>query len=65
MTEELREAIRRLPEDAFKEPKASFANLDYLERLRWLQQTAYFVWKFKGAARPSSDEDERPGRLSR
>ena len=51
MSEELRDLIRSLPDEAFREPEGRFASLSPLQRLRWLQQTAYFVWRYKGAAR--------------
>jgi len=51
MTEDLAEVIRAIPEEAFREPPSRFSELSPLERLRWLQHTAYFVFKHKGAAR--------------
>ena len=35
---------------AFREPENQLVALSPLQRLRWLQQTAYFIWKHKGAA---------------
>jgi len=49
--EELLGVIRGMSEEAFREPDDGFASLSPLERLRWLQQTAHFVWRFGGAAR--------------
>ncbi len=51
MDERLREVIGGIPDDAFREHGGAFALLSPFERLRWLQQTALFVWKYKGAAR--------------
>lgn len=53
MVEDLAKTIRALPEEAFREPPEPLLGMSYLERLRWLQQTAYFIWKYKGAARPN------------
>jgi hypothetical protein len=63
MSDDLRDVILALPEEAFCEPEGRFASLTHLQRLRWLQQTAYFVWKYRGAARrwaretPESDPE--------
>ena len=51
MNEELRKLIDSLPPDAFQEDRNRFSRLSPIERLRWLQQTAWFIWKHKGAAR--------------
>ncbi len=59
MTEDLKETIRRIPEEAFRETEEPLANLSYLERLRWLEQTAYFIWKFKGTAQSRRDTPDR------
>ena len=50
MNEALQAAIRRIPAKAFRESRDQLSGLSYAERLRWLQQTAYFVWKYKGVA---------------
>ena len=49
MIEDPEKMIRVLPEDAFREPTNPLSRLSPLERLRWLQQTAYFIWRFKGS----------------
>ncbi len=51
MAEDLAGLIRSLPSEAFRDPPDRLLGLTFLERLRWLQETAYFVWKHKGAAR--------------
>lgn len=51
MAKDVAEDIRAIPEEAFRERPDPLRRLTYLERLRWLQQTAYFIWKYKGAAR--------------
>lgn len=64
MSEDLARIIRELPDEAFREPSNRLESLTYYERLRWLQQTAYFIWKHKGAAQrneahsPSRRDDE-------
>lgn len=50
MNDELREKIRQIPAEEFKEPRNQLSGLSYAERLRWLQQTALFVWRYKGVA---------------
>ena len=61
MPEDLAGIIRALPQEAFREPSNRLATLTYQERLSWLQQTAYFVWKHKGAAgRRDGDRDNEP-----
>jgi hypothetical protein len=61
MSEDLAEVIRAIPEEAFREPRNPLENLTHLERLRWLEQTAYFIWKHKDASsRGSAPLD--PGR---
>jgi hypothetical protein len=50
MNEELVQLIESVPSDAFKDHRVRFADLSPLERLRWLQQTAWFIWRHKGAA---------------
>jgi hypothetical protein len=57
MPEDLAEIIRALPAEAFREPPDRLAGMTHLERLRWLQQTACFVWKHKGAAQAERRED--------
>jgi hypothetical protein len=64
MDDELREAIRKLPDDAFREPENRFTSISPLERLRWLQQTAFFVWKFKGAAQRLPRAEKATSHLS-
>ena len=59
MAEDLARTIRALPEEAFQEPPAPLLGVSYLERLRWLQQTAYFIWKYKGAARTTPSPPAR------
>lgn len=51
MARRLEDIVRSLPAERFAEPRNDFARLSPIERLRWLQQTAWFVWKHKGAAR--------------
>ncbi|MFH2006088.1 MAG: hypothetical protein ABI333_05830 [bacterium] len=51
MDRNLGQLIRSIPSAAFREPEDGFTKLSPLERLRWLQQTALFVWKQGGAAR--------------
>lgn len=51
MTDSWVERIRAVPAEKFEQPQSSLAELSPLQRLRWLEQTAYFVWKHKGAAR--------------
>ena len=51
MDSDLEQLIRSIPREAFQDPHSGFAELSPIERLRWLQQTAWFVWKYKGAAR--------------
>ena len=51
MSEGIAGIIRALPQEAFREPSNRLAGLTCLEKIRWLQQTAYFIWKHKGAAR--------------
>jgi hypothetical protein len=43
--------VRAIPAESFREPASGLAHLTGLERLRWLQQTARFVWMHRGAAR--------------
>ncbi|MDD5306193.1 MAG: hypothetical protein PHU25_02620 [Deltaproteobacteria bacterium] len=50
MSDNLADIIRAIPEEAFREPRNPLESLTSLERLRWLQQTAYFIWRHKGAA---------------
>jgi hypothetical protein len=56
MTESWVERIREVPAEEFRRQRASFADLTPGQRLRWLEQTAYFVWKHKGAARRPNGE---------
>lgn len=56
MSEDFKEILREIPEEAFQELRNPLEALSYLERIRWLQQTAYFIWKHKGAARRSINE---------
>jgi hypothetical protein len=51
MADSLAEIIRAIPAEAFREPQNPLESMTYLERLRWLQQTAYFVWKHRDAIR--------------
>lgn len=51
MDRELERAIRSTPAEMFREPAGEFAKLSPAERLRWLQHTAWFVWKHKRVAR--------------
>jgi hypothetical protein len=51
MAEDLVACVRAVPEEAFREPPHPLEGLTHLERLRWLQETARFVWKHRGAAR--------------
>jgi hypothetical protein len=50
MPDDLVALIRSIPEQAFREPENTLDGLTCLERLRWLQQTAWFIWRHKGAA---------------
>jgi len=59
MTEELVSAVRAVPEEAFREPPHPLDDLSHLERLRWLQETARFVWKHRGAARREAAPTDR------
>lgn len=58
MGDDLHDVVRGLPDEAFSERDSGFASLSPLERLRWLQQTAHFVWRFKGAARRPRTSDQ-------
>ena len=60
MNDELREIIRRIPAEAFRSPRNQLAALSYVERLRWLQQAALFVWKYKGVAPVQQPAKEPP-----
>jgi len=51
MPDDLAGIIRAIPEEAFRETPNRLEGLTSLERLRWLQQTACFIWRYKGAAR--------------
>jgi len=51
MNSELERLIRSIPPEEFQNPGDDFAGLSPLDRIRWIQQTAWFVWKFGGAAR--------------
>ena len=51
MDKQLEQLIQSIPDEAFQEPRSNFSRLSPFERLQWLQQTAWFVWKYKGAAR--------------
>jgi len=51
MAEDLVACVRAVPEEAFREPLNPLEGMSHLERLRWLQETARFVWKHRGAAR--------------
>ena len=51
MAEDLVSSVRAVPAEAFREPPSPFEKMSPLERLRWLQETARFVWKHRGAAR--------------
>jgi hypothetical protein len=61
VAEDLASVVRALPEEAFREPPDRLLCLSPLERLRWLQQTAYFIWKYKGAARQGQPESSATG----
>jgi hypothetical protein len=61
MPEDLARIIRDLPPDAFQEPSNRLEALTYLQRLHWLQQTAYFIWKYKGVARRRDLSGTDPG----
>lgn len=50
MSDDLAALIRSIPEEAFREPHNQLEGLTALERLRWLQQTAWFIWRHQGAA---------------
>jgi hypothetical protein len=63
MTDDLAGVIRSLPREAFREPSNRLAGLSYRERLLWLQQTAWFIWKHGGAAR--EDRGAGEGRQQR
>lgn len=52
----IHEMIRALPKEAFQEPSDAFLRLTPLERLRWLQETALFIWKYKGIAQTQTRE---------
>lgn len=54
MTDDTQSRIRALPDSAFRDTPNRLLSLSYLERLRWLQQTAYFVYRYRGAARRRS-----------
>jgi len=54
MTDDTETRIRQLPASAFRDTPKRLLALSHLERLRWLQQTAYFVYKYRGAARRRS-----------
>ena len=58
MTEDLVRMIRSLPREAFRVPSNRLAGLSYRDRLLWLQQTAWFVWKHGGAARENRGNRE-------
>ena len=62
MAEDLVASVRAVPAEAFREPPRAFEELSPLERLRWLQETARFVWKHRGAAHRGV-EPERSGAL--
>ena len=62
MPEDVAGIIRDLPDGAFREPSNRLRAMTYQERLAWLQQTAYFVWRYRGAARR---RDSKPGRFTR
>jgi hypothetical protein len=51
MAEDLVASVRAVPAEAFREPERAFEELSPLARLRWLQETARFVWTHRGAAR--------------
>jgi hypothetical protein len=51
MGDDLATIIRAMPDDAFREPDDPLKDLSQLDRLRWLQQTAHFIWRNKGATR--------------
>jgi len=51
MAEDLVDIVRAVPEESFREPPYPLDDLSHLERLRWLQETARFVWKHRGTAR--------------
>jgi hypothetical protein len=59
LTGDLADIIRATPEEAFREPRNPLENMSALERLRWLQQTAYFIWKHKGVVRTRRKETPR------
>ena len=56
MTDDAQRKIRALPDSAFRDTPNRLLTLSYLERLRWLQQTAYFVYRYRGAARRRSED---------
>ena len=62
MADDLAAVIRAVPEEAFRAPRNPLEGMSSLERLRWLQQTAYFIWKHKGAARGKEEADPFPRR---
>lgn len=51
MTDDTARTIRQLPQEAFREPSNRLLTMTYHQRLIWLQQTAYFVYRYRGAAR--------------
>lgn len=50
MNEDIRGNIESLPREEFREHREGLRNLSPTERLRWLQQTALFVWRYRGVA---------------
>ena len=60
LSRDLAGIIRAIPEEAFREPQNPLESMTYLERLRWLQQTAYFIWRHKGAALGKEGQDPSP-----
>lgn len=59
MNDQLKELIEAIPSEAFRDDPDGFLSLTPVERLRWLQHTAWFIWKHKGAASKWSAEQRR------
>ena len=59
MNSKLEQLIHSIPADEFQDSGDNFTELSPIERIRWIQQTAWFIWKYKGAAQRG--EESSPG----
>ena len=50
--------VNNLPPEMFQEDPDAFLKLTPLQRLRWLDEVASFIYKYKGIAQTQKEQDE-------